>query len=85
MATLDEKDDFSYNNEAEEDMAQLHSIHLHMNAVNDVTRKLQKQAEKPSAEECVECGDEIPLARQKAILGVQHCIYCQELLERNNR
>jgi len=76
-------DDFEYSNEAEEEMAQLHSIHVHMNAVADVRRKLEKQAEKPSAEICEECGEDIPVARQKAMPGVQHCVYCQALLERN--
>ena len=80
---LNNDDDFSYSNEAEEEMAQLHSIHLHMNAVSDVQKKLAKQAEKPSAEVCEECGDDIPVARQKAIPGVQYCLYCQEYLERN--
>jgi phage/conjugal plasmid C-4 type zinc finger TraR family protein len=74
-------DDYQYNNEEEAEMAQLHSIHLHMNAVSDVQKKLAKQAEKPSAKECVECGDEIPEARRLAIPGVQSCIYCQELNE----
>lgn len=74
-------DDYQYNNEEEAEMAQLHSIHLHMNAVSDVQRKLAKQAEKPSAKECVECGDEIPEARRLAIPGVQSCVYCQELSE----
>lgn len=76
-----DKDDYQYNNEEEAEMAQLHSIHLHMNAISDVQKKLAKMAEKPSAEECVECGEEIPEARQKAIPGVQRCIYCQEHLE----
>lgn len=78
-----DKDDYQYNNEEEAEMAQLHSIHLHMNAISDVQKKLAKQAELPSAEECVECGEEIPEARQRAIPGVQYCIYCQEVLERN--
>jgi phage/conjugal plasmid C-4 type zinc finger TraR family protein len=34
-----------------------------------------------SAKYCIECGDEIPLARREALLGVKHCIYCQ--LERD--
>ena len=80
---IDNKDDFQYNNEEEAEMAQLHSLHIHMNAVADVQRKLAKQAEKPSAKTCEECGDDIPKARQKAMPGVQHCVYCQELLEKN--
>ena len=71
-------DDFQYNNEAEDEMAQLHSLHINMNAIGDVQKKLAKQAEQPSATECVECGDDIPEARQKAIPGVQLCTYCQE-------
>ena len=77
-----EKDDFSYSNEAEEEMAQLHAIHLHMNAVSEVQRKMAKQAEQPSATECQECGEEIPEARRKFVLGVQYCTPCQEYLER---
>ena len=77
-----DKDDFSYSNEAEDEMAQLHSLHINMNAVSDVQKKLAKMAEKPSADECVECGEEIPEARQKAIPGVQLCVFCQEMNER---
>ena len=79
-----DKDDYQYNNEEEAEMAQLHSIHLHMNAISEVQKKLAKMAEKPSAELCEECGDDIPKARQKAIPGVQFCVYCQELHERNH-
>ena len=35
--------DFQYNNEEEAEMAQLHSLHIHMNAVNAVQEKLAKQ------------------------------------------
>lgn len=35
----------------------------------------------PSASECIECGDDIPEARQVALPGVQLCVYCQEMLE----
>lgn len=80
---MSDKDDFEYSNEAEEEMAQLHSLHIHMNAIGDVQRKLAKQAETPSAEVCEECGDDIPEERRKAIPGVQYCVYCQEYLERH--
>ena len=78
---IEDKDDYQYNNEEEAEMAQLHSIHINMNAVGDVRKKLAQQAQKPSAKECQECGDEIPEARQRAVPGVQYCIYCQELNE----
>ena len=34
-----------------------------------------------SRTECVECGAEIPEARQRAIAGVTHCVACQEELD----
>lgn len=35
-----------------------------------------------SLPECVDCGDDIPEERQKAIPGVVRCIHCQTLHER---
>ena len=75
---MNDKDEYQYNNEEEAEMAQLHSIHLHMNAIADVQRKLAEQSMKASLEYCEECGDEIPLQRQKAIPGVELCVFCQE-------
>jgi RNA polymerase-binding transcription factor DksA len=74
--------EFEYNNEEEAEMAQLHSIHLHMNAVAEVRKQIAAQAQEPSLSECEQCGDEIPLARQKAVPGVRLCIHCKELAER---
>lgn len=74
--------EFEYNNEEEAEMAQLHSIHLHMNAVAKVRDAMAKQAERESAEFCEECGDEIPEERRKAIPGVQLCVFCKERMER---
>jgi len=76
-------DDFVYNNEEEAEMAQLHSIHLHMNAVDKIRQKLSKQTQSPSLTECQDCGEDIPQARQQAMPGVRRCIFCQELHERN--
>ena len=76
------KDDFVYDNEEEAEMGQLHAIHIGLNAVASVQQKLAKQAEQPSAEECQECGDEIPEARQKLVPGVQLCVICQGRKER---
>lgn len=76
------EDDFQYNNEEEAEMAQLHAIHLHMNAVRDVQRVLEAQSLVEPAEECVDCGEEIPLQRRAAVRGVQRCTHCQEVFER---
>ena len=79
---MNDPENFEYNNEEEAEMAQLHSIHLHMNAVDNVRKQLAKQAEQPSAEFCEECGADIPLARREAIKGVQLCVECQSRAER---
>lgn len=75
-------DQFEYNNEEEAEMAQLHSIHLHLNAIGKVQEALAKQRAQPSLEECEDCGDDIPEARRTAQPGVTRCIHCQELHER---
>jgi phage/conjugal plasmid C-4 type zinc finger TraR family protein len=80
--TSNYNDDWVYNNEEEAEMGQLHAIHNNMNHVAAVQRRLAEQASRPSARECQECGDEIPEARRLAMLGVQHCVYCQQLKER---
>ncbi len=77
-----DKDDYEYNNEEEAEMAQLHSIHLNMNAVADVRRALEKQAAQPSLSECEDCGEDIPVERQTLVRGCTRCIYCQGLHER---
>ena len=82
MKQLEVEDDNFMNNLAEEEFGQLHAIHNNMNAVAGVRRKLLEQAAKPSAEECEECGDEIPEARRQAVPGVQFCVFCQEKHER---
>ena len=56
-----------------------------MNAVAEVQRKLQKQAQNPSAEECEDCGESIPEQRRKLIPGVQKCVRCQELLDKRKK
>ena len=78
----DNKDDYQYNNEEEAEMGQLHAIHLNMNAVADVQRKLAEQALEPSLPNCEECGDDIPEARQKLVPGVRLCVYCQDYFEK---
>lgn len=79
---MNDLENHEYNNEEEAEMAQLHSIHIHMNAIAKVRDAIAKQAEKESAEFCEECGDDIPEERRKAIPGVQLCIFCKERSER---
>ena len=79
---MNDINDFEYNNEEEAEMAQLHAIHIHMNAVAKHREAMDKQRAQESLMECDDCGDEIPEARRIAIPGVQRCIHCQELVER---
>lgn len=39
----------------------------------------------PSAFICEDCGENIPEARRRLIIGVQRCIHCQELIEKSAR
>ena len=71
-----------YNNEEEAEVAQINSLISTMNAVDAVRNRLEEQRKRPSLEECAECGEDIPKARQEAIPGVQLCIHCQEKSER---
>lgn len=82
---MNEKDSFEYNNEEEAEMAQLHSIHLHMNAVAKVQEALAKQRLLPSLEECEDCGEDIPEQRRLAMRGITRCVHCQELFERKQK
>lgn len=52
-------------------------------AQEELERNLAKAArfDKPSLEECVGCGDDIPEQRQR-LGGVTHCIDCQSIIER---
>jgi phage/conjugal plasmid C-4 type zinc finger TraR family protein len=82
---MNDKDNFEYNNEEEAEMAQLHSIHLHLNAIGKVQQQLAEQRKFESLEECAECGEEIPEARRKAIRGCMLCIHCQTIEERRQK
>lgn len=38
-----------------------------------------------SRDDCLECGEDIPTARQIAVQGVQHCWDCAELIDRKSK
>jgi phage/conjugal plasmid C-4 type zinc finger TraR family protein len=75
-------DKFEFNNEEEAEIAQINNLQSNAMAVDNVRRALEAQRLRPSNSECEECGESIPEARQRAIPGVQFCIYCQERQER---
>ena len=66
----------------ESDMAQLLSVTMNADAVARVRAAIPRG---PSLEECIECGEEIPLARQQAVSGCTLCIDCQTLKERTQK
>ena len=59
------------------------SIDLNDNSVNDVRSRLPD----PNKEylECIDCGDEIPEKRRKAIPGCPRCINCQAIVDKMPR
>ncbi len=55
-------------------------------SINDEIRRARKNV--PSGESlefCEECGEEIPLARRKALPGVRLCIHCQEEADKEQK
>jgi len=77
-----QENEFEYNNEEEAEVAQINSLIATMNTVDGLRAQLAAQRQRPSLQECAECGEEIPKARQVAIQGVQFCIHCQTVMER---
>ncbi|QXX85106.1 TraR/DksA C4-type zinc finger protein (plasmid) [Providencia sp. R33] len=41
----------------------------------------RKQYQGQSAVSCIDCGDQIPVARRMALPGVQYCVHCSERAE----
>ena len=70
---------FQHSNIDESDMGQLHgAIDIHLNAIASVRRKMSSG---PSREACIDCGEEIPVARRLAVQGCLRFISCQRLSE----
>jgi phage/conjugal plasmid C-4 type zinc finger TraR family protein len=58
----------------EADMAQLLSVKANEDALAKFRASLPKG---PSLTHCEDCGEEIPEARRKAVMGCMMCIECQ--------
>jgi len=72
------EEDLQHSNISEEEMGQLHSIHLAMNAIASARAKMLIG---PSREICIDCEEDIPLARRQVVQGCLRCINCQRLSE----
>ena len=58
----------------ESELGQLHALHINENALAKFRAGLKSG---PSFVHCMDCGEEIPEARRKAVPGVTRCIECQ--------
>jgi len=67
---------------SDEDIGQLQGLVDSAKAVAAHVAEQERLAMRPTLSHCIECGEEIPEGRRKAIKGVQTCIFCQELSER---
>jgi phage/conjugal plasmid C-4 type zinc finger TraR family protein len=47
-----------------------------------LAKRNQATPSRPSAKDCIECGEAIPERRRQSIPGVQLCIECKQLTER---
>lgn len=66
------------------DRAQAREAELLADALRDQARRagLDGKTEADSATCCIRCEDPIPMARRKALPGVQLCVACQARRER---
>ena len=72
-------DSFQGENLEEGEMGQILATIINEDAVARVRARIPTG---PSLTHCVECGEEIPEARQRLVAGCQHCIECKTVLER---
>lgn len=49
-----------------------------------IERARSKLPHGPGSTHCISCGLEIPLARRKAIPGVELCVSCEDVADRSN-
>lgn len=71
-------EEFVYSNEEESEMAQLHSIDLHRNAIAAVQRQMYACT---GSKICLACGAAIPLQRQQLVPWARHCVSCANSIE----
>lgn len=71
-------EEIQHSNIAEEEMGQLHAIHLNLNAIAAVQRRLPSG---PGCKDCVDCGVKIPVQRREAMPGCIRCTCCQTAYE----
>ena len=73
---------FNADGSDEQEIAQVSSLMENEAALRKAREKFKEDQSRPSKSECVECGEEISEARQKAVPGVQLCFECAKLNEK---
>lgn len=63
------------------DRATAREEELRADALDEVRHRIETTRRQPSAEYCRVCDEPIPLARRRAVPGVQTCVECQTDLE----
>ena len=61
------ENEFDYNNEEEAEMAQLHAMHINMNAIAAHRQEMEKRGGYYT--HCGDCGEPIPVERAIAVKG----------------
>ena len=74
-----EFESYQHTNIEENEMGQIHALHLNENAIAAVRKNIRTG---PSLEECEDCGEPIPEARRVAITGCTTCVDCQSAREK---
>ena len=73
------------NNEEEAEIAQLSTLFETEHLVRQARARIDQERSRPSRQDCAECGEPIPTARQQSVPGVQLCIECAQLRELKHR
>lgn len=63
------------------DRASAREEELRSDAIDEARYLVEAQRRQPAAEFCRLCEEPIPLARRRAVPGVQTCVDCQQELE----
>ena len=81
---MNNEEQFIFNNDTfeEQEIAQVSALLENEAVLRKHREKLAKQKLKRSLEECIECGNDIPKARQELVPGVELCVDCASVKER---
>lgn len=84
---MNNEEQFIFNSDGtdEQELAQVSSLMENEAAVRKAREEYARKQSKPSLQECIECGNDIPEARQKVVPGVELCFECANVKERRRQ